>query len=329
MRNLFTTAVLLAALLAGALPAEAALRISGRSIAPFDLPELAVENNTSWYDAGMWLSQFPGQTKLSEDGVLSHRVGKVNILLRSKPPFVERNGKALRASDPPRILDGRLLVSEKFIRETGSDLVDQRVESVRTGGGRRIVIDPDNGGSDTGDKGNGDLLAKDAVLVLAQAIARELTKAGHDVHLTRHGDETVDIAHRAATANYWQADLFLSLQATGLSRPKARGFEIFYPPAPPEGADPGHWYAGQAGRAANSRLWAQALRAAVGESSATYDRGITELPSPLLDAVASPAAILVVGNLAWPQEAELFTDEASRDRLAAAVASAAQLFFQR
>lgn len=317
------------ALLALAAPSSASLRISARGVPSFDLPEILEENGLAWYDADAWLSRFPGALERSPDG-LSYRQGRRQFTLSLAAPFVSRDGKPLRAAQPPRVVDDQLLVSEKFIRELGSDLlgIEQRIERTRgVEGGRSVVLDPAFGGEVSGDRSSSGKAAKDLLLDFARTLGAALEAAGYEVHLTRNDDTALSAERRAATANYWQADLFLSLQVTGASRPRARGFEIFFPAPPPADADPSRWGNAQAGRAQDSRRWAEALRAALGADTSIPDRGLTALPSPLLNAVAAPAALWVVGNLAWPQEAELLTDAPARDRLAAAVVSAANAYF--
>jgi N-acetylmuramoyl-L-alanine amidase len=147
------------------------------------------------------------------------------------------------------------------------------------------------------------------------------------VELTRREDKALSPSDRAATANRRDAACFVSLQAMGAGRPEAKGFEVFYPPTPPSGADPALWRAGQASVGAESRRLAEVLHRLLAERIPTYDRGVRELPSPLLSAVTSPAALVVTGNLSWPPEAELLTEPAGRARFAAALADAIDLFF--
>lgn len=189
--------------------------------------------------------------------------------------------------------------------------------------GRRIVLDPGHGGSDAGAGGPAGLNEKAAVLGLALAVAERLEAAGHSVHLTRADDQDLTDAGRAAAANQWQGELFLSLHASGLARPQARGFEVFIAPAPQE-VPPGAW---ARGAAPGSRGWAQAVRQALGQRFPTFDRGLAILPSPLLEGVAAPACLLELGNLGWPPEAELFTTPEGHGQVADALADAVRAFF--
>lgn len=192
---------------------------------------------------------------------------------------------------------------------------------------RRVVIDPARGGDDVGYRNPKGMEEKAVLLAFAKELAELLEERGYEVELTRGEDKTLTPSDRAATANRRAAACFLSIEAMGVGRPEAKGFEVFYPPAPPAGTDPALWRAGQAAVGAESRRLAETLHRLLAERIATYDRGVRELPSPLLSAVACPAALVVAGNLSWPQEAELLTEPGGRARLAAALADAIDLFF--
>lgn len=193
---------------------------------------------------------------------------------------------------------------------------------------RRIVLDPGHGGPDRGAVGQAGVVEKDAVLALSQAVADRLGRDGHEVRLTRADDRSLGAEQRAAVANFWQAHLFLGVHASGAARPQARGFEVFVAPSPAPGTDPASWRGGQLGREAESRRWAQALGSALGQAAATFDRGVAELPNPVLEAVAAPACLLEAGNLSWPQEADWILTPAGRAQVAEAVARAVAEYFR-
>jgi N-acetylmuramoyl-L-alanine amidase len=191
------------------------------------------------------------------------------------------------------------------------------------------VVDAGHGGEpgSRGAAGGSTALEKDVVLELALTTSEELRRSGFAVHLTRSGDHSIGMEKRAAVANYWGAELFLSLHAAGQERPQARGFEVFVAPEPDGSLAPDRWEAGQAGRGAASRRWAAAVQAALGDALATFDRGLSVIPSPLLEAVACPAVLVEVGTLAWPGDAEALTTAEGRQRIAGAVVAAAERYF--
>ena len=207
-------------------------------------------------------------------------------------------------------------------------------EGVRTGSPgadtapRRVVVDPGHGGDQAGSRAPRGAAEKDVVLHLARTIAEALRGRGFEVHLTRTDDRSLGEEQRAAVANYWQADLFLSLHASGVGRPQARGFEVMVAPEPGPGTDGRLWSAGQAGGGAESRRWAELLRAGLGGVLPTFDRGLVVLPNPVLEATVCPACLVEVGSLAWPGEEELLSTPAGRSAIAAAVTRAAEAFFE-
>jgi N-acetylmuramoyl-L-alanine amidase len=327
------TSVCLAAFLAAA-PAQGmqALRIHPEGAVPFVLLETAAENAGAWYDAEAWLRRFPGSMQVEPlEGRLSYREGTREAVLSTVAPHFLRNGQPFADVPAPRLLGGRVHVSERFLVDWASEFLGRRisVEKAHGTGALRVVLDPGHGGADVGSRGTGTLEEKSAVLALAKEVAARLRKRGFEVRLTREADRGVDLAERAAAANQWEADLFLSLHASGVERPLARCFELFVAPEPSPGTDPRLWSAGQVGRAEESRRWAEALRTDLAGAQLLFDRGIQVMSSPLLEAVASPACLLEVGNLSSPDDAEVFVRTQHRAEFASLVARSAEMFFRR
>lgn len=311
--------------------ALAAVRVESPGIEPFFLAEVATQDSTAWYDAETWLLGFPGALDWDPQQLrLTYREGASWAALAPEAPYALRDGRALRGAAEVRLAGGRLLVSETFLQELAGEFLGRpvRIVKARQGPARRVCVDPGHGGDEPGTRGPGGLAEKDVVLALAQAAAQALREKGFEVHLTRLEDRTLGDAQRAAVANYWGAELFVSLHAAGEGRPQARGVEAFVAPEPPPGTDPRHWTAGQAGLGAESRRWAELLRSALGQNLATFDRGVSVAPQPLLEAVAAPACLVELGSLAWPQEAEYLRSPAGREAVAAAIAQAAETYFR-
>ena len=192
----------------------------------------------------------------------------------------------------------------------------------------RVVIDPGHGGAEPGSRGSGGTLEKDVVLDLARAVEEALRREGYEVHLTRTEDRTVGQEQRAAAANYWGAELLVSLHASGEGRPQARGFEVMVAPDPGPASDGRLWFGGQTGNASGSRRLAEAVRSALGEVLSTFDRGVTQLPNPMLEATACPSCLLEVASLTWPSDEDLLRTSAGRAAIASAIARAVSAFFQ-
>jgi N-acetylmuramoyl-L-alanine amidase len=93
---------------------------------------------------------------------------------------------------------------------------------------RRVVLDPGHGGHDPGAIGPIGLREKDVTLDIAHraapVIAREL---GIVTLLTRDADEFVALDERAARANAFRADLFVSIHCNASDDPSSRGVMSF------------------------------------------------------------------------------------------------------
>jgi N-acetylmuramoyl-L-alanine amidase len=93
---------------------------------------------------------------------------------------------------------------------------------------RRVVLDPGHGGHDPGATGPSGLAEKDVTLDIAHRaaplIAREL---GIATLLTRDSDDYVALDERAARANAFQADLFVSIHCNASEDGAGRGVMTF------------------------------------------------------------------------------------------------------
>ncbi len=328
VRSLLTCVL---ALLLFGVQGVASVRVEVDGLPVLELRERGPEDTMGWYDAEELLRILPGEVEWDpQQGRLTYREGERWAALRAEAPYAVRDGRPLKGVDPPRLVGGRLLVSARFLRDTASELVGRTLRVVATGRDtlRRIVIDPGHGGDDGGSRGRGDVREKDAALALALAAAERLRQLGYEVHLTRRDDVAMEPVQRAAVANYWGADLFISLHAAGAGRGQARGFEIFAPQVPPPGTDPASWAGGQVGVHGESLRWAETLRLSLGETLPVFDRGVRVVASPLLEGASMPACVLEAGNLDWPQEADLFLTAEGRDLLAGGIEQAVVRYFQ-
>lgn len=73
----------------------------------------------------------------------------------------------------------------------------------------KIFIDPGHGGTDSGAT-SGNLIEKNMALICAYAVKDYLDKQGMDTKLSRSDDTQLSLTKRAAKANHWGADLFVS-----------------------------------------------------------------------------------------------------------------------
>lgn len=94
---------------------------------------------------------------------------------------------------------------------------------------RRVVLDPGHGGADTGAVGPTGLREKDVTLDIAHRVAPVLAhELKVDTLLTRDSDAYVSLDLRAARANAFHADLFVSIHCNASEDGLARGVQTFY-----------------------------------------------------------------------------------------------------
>lgn len=92
----------------------------------------------------------------------------------------------------------------------------------------RVAIDPGHGGDDAGAVGPTGLKEKDVTLDIAHRVAPILAhELKIETMLTRDTDVFVPLDERAARANAFHADLFLSIHCNASENGEARGVEIF------------------------------------------------------------------------------------------------------
>ncbi|MEM9795524.1 MAG: N-acetylmuramoyl-L-alanine amidase [Pseudomonadota bacterium] len=89
-----------------------------------------------------------------------------------------------------------------------------------------VALDPGHGGHDPGAEGGGTNEA-DLMLTFAGELAEILRAAGHDVVLTREGDDFLGLRRRPSAARALDADVFLSLHADAVAGGGAAGAAVY------------------------------------------------------------------------------------------------------
>lgn len=94
---------------------------------------------------------------------------------------------------------------------------------------RTVVIDPGHGGGEVGAQGPGGTLEKDVTLAIARKLRAALVNnLGLQAFLTRDKDLEVPLDDRAAFANNYKADLFVSIHANASRAAGAKGSEVYF-----------------------------------------------------------------------------------------------------
>ena len=210
-----------------------------------------------------------------------------------------------------------------------------------------VVIDPGHGGEEVGAKGPGGNLEKDVTLAIARKLRASLSNnLGHQVFLTRDKDEDVPLDQRAAIANNYKADVFLSVH-TNASRAKAvSGSEVYFLAyqasddesrrvalaeggeilAPPGATSSGAsdlalilWDMAQAEHLEESSALASRIQEELADVTGSEGRGVKQAPFRVLVGAAMPAVLVEVAFISHPEEEKLLTSDAYQNKVAAAL----------
>ena len=180
--------------------------------------------------------------------------------------------------------------------------------------GRRIVVDPGHGGSDTGFTA-GETTEADLVLDLASRIEGRLAAAGAVVYLTRGRNQAPTPAERTAFANDARADLFISLRLEAHESPHARGVASYY------------YGTGSGASSTVGEQFDNLVRREVVARTGMLDLGSHPKTWDLLRMTRMPAVRLDCGYLSHPVDRLLLLDARLRGTVAAAVLAAVQRLF--
>jgi N-acetylmuramoyl-L-alanine amidase len=229
--------------------------------------------------------------------------------------------------NPPRF------VVRLAARQTGAQVEKTRAGTV-------VVLDPGHGGDDQGAKGPSGELEKDITLAVARATSTALQAAGVVARLTREGNESLALVDRTAAANRLQAAVFVSIHANASPAKGARGTETYFMSA--DASDPLAAQAAERENAGSSHdnvqliLWdlahvanlnssarlARAIQDRLNALQGIKDRGVRQAPFVVLTGATMPAALVEVGFLSNPEEAQRLTSRDGQEQVASALAGA-------
>lgn len=214
-----------------------------------------------------------------------------------------------------------------------------------SGGLRTVVIDPGHGGEEVGAKGPGGTLEKDVTLAIARKLRTALANSlGVQAFLTRDRDGEVPLDERAAFANNYKADLFISVHANASRSHGAKGSEVYFLSyqatdeesrrlAQAEGGAVGAasgvaagsdlalilWDMAQAEHLEASSALATRIQEELAEVTGSQGRGIKQAPFRVLVGAAMPAVLLEVAFISNPDEEKLLVSEAYQNKVVGAV----------
>ena len=216
----------------------------------------------------------------------------------------------------------------------------------RAGGLGTVVIDPGHGGEEVGAMGPGGAMEKDVTLAIARKLRGALVNGlGLQAFLTRDRDVEVPLDERAAFANNYKADLFISIHANASRSHGAKGSEVYFLSyqstdeesrrlAASEGAiemSAGAgvaagsdlalilWDMAQAEHLESSSALATRIQEELAEVTGSQGRGIKQAPFRVLVGAAMPAVLLEVAFISNSEEEKLLVSEAYQNKVVGAV----------
>lgn len=213
---------------------------------------------------------------------------------------------------------------------------------------RRVIIDPGHGGESLGTRTPLGLVEKEVTLDIGRRLARLLSGAGFEVHLTRDRDRFVPLEERARLANEAAADIFISIHVNWIEDRSTRGVETYYLGATDdpyvnrlaaeENRDSGYSMAdlrhlleriygdlrNGKSRDLASEIQASLYRSLSKVSPELRDRGVKTAPFIVLVDTEMPAILAEVACLSNDREADLLGKPLYREYIAEALAKGIQ-----
>lgn len=174
-----------------------------------------------------------------------------------------------------------------------------------------VVLDAGHGGRDPGAEGVGGVVEKDVVLGLARMLAERLpARIPVAVVMTRADDSFVSIDRRLSAAP--DGAVFLSLHANACSDPSARGLEVFYGGGAVRQASTD-------GTSSPAAILGWCIREALGARVGPVRGGPRQGDFRILTQNPVPSALVEIGYLTHPAEAERARDASYQGVLADAL----------
>ena len=182
--------------------------------------------------------------------------------------------------------------------------VDGELSGITGLKGRKIVLDPGHGGSDSGAIGPTGVMEKSVTLRIANELKRLLVKEGAEVYMTRNADIEVskkrakatdieELQARCDVANEKKADIFVSIHMDSFTSSAARGTT-------------GYYYSLGDKR---SRQLADKIRAGIIDQIGTQSRGTQSCNFYVVKHTDMPATLVEVAFISNETEEKLMDSE--------------------
>ncbi len=267
-------------------------------------------------------NNFEAHWKSGDELLLSN--GSARLVLRKDSREAEINGVNVCLSYPMIWRDGAGYIAELDL-ETAIGPVLFPPKNWKGAKVRNIVIDPGHGGKDPGNQ-VGSHQEKKYTLLLAQELAKQLSRAGFKTSLTRTSDTFIELPERPYIARRRGADLFISLHWNELpGNSEVAGAQTFcLTPAEASSSNAGGETIGGSRKAGNrnddkNMLLAFELQKALLQKLGVEDRGVRRARYWVLRDAEMPAVLIEGGFMSNPTEAKRIYDDNYRQRMAQAI----------
>ena len=237
----------------------------------------------------------PNQTRFTAK--LSEPIDEDNCKISVEPAIKSEKKSAKVVIDIP-----------KNIQQENSFGIDDKV----------VVIDAGHGGSDKGAVGPNGVTEKSVTLAVALKAEKLLTESGAKVVMTRKTD--IDVASpQASDAQELQArvnktppnaDIFISIHCNAFTNPKTNGMETFYFSGSPSG-----------------KKLAELLNEELLKYGGRLNRGVKTANFYVLKRSRCPASLIELAFVTNPTEENLLADDDYQNKLAQAISSAVNRYF--
>jgi uncharacterized lipoprotein YddW (UPF0748 family) len=156
----------------------------------------------------------------------------------------------------------------------------------------KVFLDPGHGAHDSGALGPTGAKEKDINLSISEKVRRQLAIYGFEVAVSRQDDTFIELDQRAAMANNWKSNIFVSIHQNSFGT-TANGIETFY-----------YTYG-----STQSKLLATKIQNRLIENTGANDRGVKTAGYAVLRKTVMPAVLIESGFISNPaEEAKLKTD---------------------
>lgn len=202
------------------------------------------------------------------------------------------------------------------------DAIDRDLSAITGLKGRKIVIDPGHGGSDSGAIGPTGVMEKSVTIRVSRELRRLLEAEGATVILTRTDDTEVsykgadatsveELEARCEIANRAGADIFLSIHADAFTNPEVKGTTVY------------HYTKGSP----QSKLLADCVRMALVDAIGTVDRGTQTSNFYVVKHTDMPAVLVEISFISNPDEERMLNSEEGVRRIAQGIADGIADYF--